>query len=355
MDAATLRSERLRSHRLSAPAPDVRAAARHMLATQAQEFWGGRWALAVRTRGTPSLSDVDAAFDRGELVRSWTMRGTLHIVPPEDLGWMLTVTGPRQERVSAAMRAREGIDDEVLHRAERTARAALGGGDRLTRRELFDAFEAAGVSTAGQRGYHIVAMLALRAVVCWGPIVPRSGAPTREQYVVLTEEWIGAGAQPADPLAELYARFIASHGPAGPADFAWWAGLPLGVARAAADSADDRVAEVADGLFVAAGTRPRRVTAASRVRALPPFEEYYLSYADRSVACAEPFLRAIGPSQNGIVRPVVVVDGEIVGTWSHSLAVGRHHLPPVAELFDGEVADAEVGTALERFRTFVTT
>ena len=87
---------RLRSHRLSAPAPSIAAAAHHMLATQGQEFWGGRWALAARTRGNPSVRDVDAAFDRGEIVRSWTMRGTIHVIPARDLAWVLSLTAEPQ-------------------------------------------------------------------------------------------------------------------------------------------------------------------------------------------------------------------------------------------------------------------
>ena len=64
MDSATVLATRLRSHLLSAPAPTVAEAASHMLATQAQEFWGGRWALAARTRGRTTIRDVDAAFEQ---------------------------------------------------------------------------------------------------------------------------------------------------------------------------------------------------------------------------------------------------------------------------------------------------
>src|SRR5690606_34994219 len=87
MNIARVRSERLRSHRLTAPAETVVDAATHMTATQGQEFWGGRWALAARTKGEPSISDVDAAFASGALVRSWTQRGTMHILPASDLDW----------------------------------------------------------------------------------------------------------------------------------------------------------------------------------------------------------------------------------------------------------------------------
>ncbi|MGL4255200.1 MAG: winged helix DNA-binding domain-containing protein [Microbacterium sp.] len=357
MDAASVRHERLRSHRLTAPAATVAEAASHMLATQGQEFWGGRWALASRTRGRATVRDVDAAFDRGEIVRSWTMRGTIHVIPAQDLAWVLSLTGERQARQAASVRRAEAIDDAELARAEALTRAALAGGNRLTRKELFAVLEAGGVSTARQRGYHLLVALSLRGVVCQGPVVAREGGPTREQHIVLTEEWVTDAASPADPLAEFFFRYIASHGPAGARDFAWWSGLPLGVSRDAAQRASDRLTVVADEpepQYVAAPA-PRLSRAAPPVLALPPFEEYYLSYADRSVPCAPEFLSAIGPSMNGIVHPIIVARGEVVGVWTHSVAVGRHADDPIPELFTTDAAtEAEVAAALDRYRDFIT-
>lgn len=358
MDASAVIRERLRSHRLSAPAPTVAEAARHMLATQGQEFWGGRWALAVRTRGRVTIRDVDAAFDRGEIVRSWTMRGTIHVIPAEDLAWVLSLTGDRQRRQAAHVHRNEGIDAAERSRAETAARAALRGGNRLARKELFDVFEAAGISTAGQRGYHLLVALSLAGIVCQGPVVPRSSGPTREQHLVLAEEWIPQPAAPADPLAEFFARYIESHGPAGPRDFGWWSSLPLGVAREAAERASGRIVQIADDpepLYVAAPPAPRRSSRAPEVVALPPFEEYYLSYADRAVPAAPEFLRAIGPSMNGIVRPILVARGTVVGVWTHSIAVQRHTEEPVPKLFTpGAATDAEIADALARYRDFIT-
>jgi hypothetical protein len=355
---APLRRERLLSHRLSAPAATVADAARHMLATQSQEFWGGRWALAARTRGRTTVRDVDAAYGRGEIVRSWTMRGTIHTIPAADLEWVLSLTGERQLRQVAAVHRNEGIDADEVARAERLARAALRGGNRLTRKELFEVWEQGGVSTLRQRGYHLLVSQSLRAVLCQGPVVPRENGPTREQFMVLADEWITDAATPADPLAEFFYRYIASHGPAGPRDFSWWTGLPLGVSRTAAEAASDRLTVVADEpepQYVVAGPAPRRSAAAPEVVALPPFEEYYLSYLDRTVPCGPEFLSAIGPSMNGIVRPIIVARGEAVGVWTHSVAVGRHADTPVPELFTPGVAtDEEVGAALDRYRDFIT-
>ncbi len=348
---------RLRSHRLSAPAATVAAAAEHMLATQAQEFWGGRWALASRTRGAPSVRDVDAAFDRGEIVRSWTMRGTIHVIPARDLAWVLSLTGERQGRSAAAVHRAEGIDADELARAHRVVSAALRGGNRLTRKELFAVLERSGIATDGQRGYHLLVALSVRALLCQGPVVPRVTGPTREQYLVLTDEWVPEPATPADPLAEFFARYIASHGPAGVRDFAWWSGLPLGVSRDAAAAASDRLSVFADAgepLYVATGAAPRRSASAPEVLALPPFEEYYLSYADRTVPCAPEFLSAIGPSMNGIVRPILVARGAVVGVWTHSLAIGRRGQGETPELLaPGAATEAEITAALDRYRAFI--
>lgn len=357
MNRARTIEQRLRSHRLSAPAPTIAAAAEHMLATQGQEFWGGRWALAARTNGAPTVRDVDAAFDRGEIVRSWTMRGTIHIIAARDLAWVLSVTGERQARGSAAVRRNEGIDADEFAKAERLTVTALRGGNRLTRAELFAVLDDGGVSTDGQRGYHLLVTLCLAGLVCQGPVVPRQGGPTREQYIVRTDEWVTGSACPADPLAEFFARFIASHGPAGARDFAWWSGLPLGVSRAAAEAASDRLTVVADDgepVYVGSAPAPRRTAAAPAVIALPPFEEYYLSYADRTVPCAAEFLARVGPSRNGIVRPILVARGEVVGVWTHSVAVGRHADAPVPEPFAPGATDAEIAAALDRYRAFIT-
>jgi DNA glycosylase AlkZ-like len=358
VDIATVRRERLRSHRLSAPAPTVAEAAAHMLATQAQEFWGGRWAIASRTLGAPTVRAVDAAFDSGQIVRAWTMRGTIHIIPARDLAWVLSVTGKRQLDKAAGVHRREGIDADELARAERAVRSALTGGNGLARKEMFAVLEGAGVSTRGQRGYHVLYGLSTRSLICQGPVVPRPGGPTREQFWVLTEDWVTDAASPPDPLAEYFHRYIASHGPAGVRDFAWWAGLPLGVSRAAAEAASDRLEVFADDgepMYVAAGPAPRRSAKAPEVVALPPFEEYYLSYVDRTVPCAPEFLRAIGPGLNGMVHPLLVARGEVVGVWTHSLAVGRHGDDPIPELFTpGAATDAEVSAALERYRAFIT-
>ena len=354
MEISALRSERLRSHRLTAPARTPAAAARHLLAVQSQEFWAGRWALAARSSGEPTLRQVDRLFDRGVLVRAWTQRGTLHVVPAEDLEWMLQVTGERQLKMAAPRYRELGLGADEHARVEHAVMSALAGGNALTRAELFALVAGVGIDPAGQRGGHAVQHLALRGLICQGPLVHRDGAVAREQRFVRVDELAATAVRPADPAAEMFVRYAIGHGPVTAEDFAWWAGITLGAARAAAaaGAGDERVLEIDEGRFIGA-RRPRRSASAASVHALGAFEELYISYQDRSPAGPERVRRLIGPSANGMVRPIIVRDGEIVGAWAQSTAVGRHADEPRVELFDDVDAEA-VRAALARYTAFVT-
>ncbi|MCI1020351.1 winged helix DNA-binding domain-containing protein [Microbacterium sp. C5A9] len=351
MTSASLLSERLRSHRLTAPARSVTDAAAHMLAVQSQDFTAGRWALASRTRGEPTLRGVDRAFGRGDLVRAWTMRGTLHIIPARDLGWVLSVTAARQRQQAAGRRRELGIDEATVAAVVAATVPRLRDGG-LTRSEMFEVFSGIGIAPGGQRGIHLLSELTLDGLICQGPVVARDGV-SREQRFVLVEQHIREHASPDDPLAELFVRYIDGHGPAGVADFAWWSGLTLGQSREARDRAAGRVVEIEEGMYIAA-VRPRRAPHAHDVLALGAFDEYYISYADRTAVCAPADLAAVGPGKNGMVRATIVAHGRVVGCWTHaSASLGS---PP--ELFASAAGDPGVDPdavrgALARFTRFL--
>jgi hypothetical protein len=165
---------------------------------------------------------------------------------------------------------------------------------------------------------------------------------------MLVEDWVQESDAVADPLAELFVRYIDGHGPAGIADFAWWSGLTLGTSRDAAERAADRVTEVADGLFAAVAV-PRRSSTAADAFALPAFDEYYISYADRTAVCAPEHLAVVGPGKNGMVRPTLIDRGRVIGTWAHADAT--RHEPP--ELFGDDHDPDAAASALARFADFV--
>lgn len=310
---------RVVAQRLAGPGwPDPAAAVRHLLALQGQDAAGVVRSIALRTRER-STAAVLAAYDAGTVVRSWPMRGTLHAVPAEDLGWMLALMTARPRAAAERRRADLGLDEAAVRTAVRTAERVLP--DRgLPRAELLAAFASSGLPTDAGRGYHLVVELAQRGVLCLGP------TDGGEQRLVLLDRWVTAprGLSGDAALAELALRFMTSHGPATDADLARWSGLPLGQVRTGLAAVRDRLAvvEVAGAehwLDPAVpdllATHRRRARA---VHLLPGFDELLLGYADRSATVPARVADRIAPGGNGVFRPTVVRGGVVVGTWTRT-------------------------------------
>ncbi|HEX7662768.1 MAG TPA: winged helix DNA-binding domain-containing protein [Pseudonocardiaceae bacterium] len=305
-DRRRLATLRLAALGISRPASnDPVQVVRELLAVQAQDYEGALWAIGLRTAAA-SRAEIEAAHEAGAIVRSWPMRGTLHFVAAEDLGWMLTLTAERILRSAAGRHRQLELGASDFDRGAEIAYEALHGGRSLERRELLRTFDAAGLSTAGQRGAHLLLALAVR-----GHLVLRG-----KNTWTLAEEWITRSRELAhdEALHELAVRYFRSHGPATVRDLARWSSLTLTDARRAAASARGRLeaVEVEGTEYL---MRPGLEPASDGVWLLPGFDEYLLGYADRSAALAGADSAIVAPGGNGLFRPTVVIDGEVVGVW----------------------------------------
>jgi hypothetical protein len=330
---------RLVAQRLAGP-PEVDAAAvvRRLLAVQAQDYPGALTSVALRTHDR-SRAGVVAALDAGLVVRSWPMRGTLHLVPAEDLGWLLAVCARRVLGGYPKRRAALGLDEADAERARELVAAALSGGGRMRRAELLATLARGGVDPSGQRGAHLLGFLAQTGTLCLGP------TDGREQLFVLTGEWIRAPRQldGDEALRELALRYFRGHGPATVADLARWAGLPLTAVRTGIALARDELDALAvDGTEHLMDPRTPELLAehrpdACRLLLLPGFDEIVLGYADRSCTIAPEFADRIVPGGNGMFRATVVVGGHVAGTWKWTGTGARRRV--AAEPFTAFPAD----------------
>lgn len=310
---------RLVAQRVVVPLPTAADVVRWLTAVQGQDDAGAITSIALRT-ARRERAEVLAAYDSGEIVRSWPMRGTLHVVPAEDLGWMLQLMTPRVLAGAARRRAQLGLDAGVLTRAEELTRLALAGGQALRRSELMSVWEHAGLAPAGGRGYHLLANLCQRGVLCYGPT---AGG---EQLIVLLGEWVPRPRRldREAALAELALRYFRSHGPATVKDLMRWSGLVAADVRAGIALSRDRLDSVTDGdqqYFLDPAT-PELLAAhraeATGVVLLPGFDEVILGYADRTPNLAAEHADRIVPGGNGVFRSTVLSGGQVVGTWRHS-------------------------------------
>ena len=285
-------------------------------AMQAQDYLGTLWAVGLRLRGSTEAS-IEQALDDRTIVRTWPMRGTLHIVASADVRWMLDLLAPRRLAQSAGRRRQLGIDETTLARSREVCGAALQGGKQLSRAAMFALLQSHGIATVGQRGIHILGHLAQEGLLCLGS---RAG---KQFTFALLQDW-APGARTMEPDAarcELARRYFTGHGPATVQDFAWWTGQTLGDARRALAGASDHLVQAQiDGKTYWMGPAPAPQEApASAVYLLPGFDEYMLGYHDRSAVLSPEHAPQIHPGANGMLHATLVVDGRIQGVWRRTL------------------------------------
>ncbi|WP_369252049.1 winged helix DNA-binding domain-containing protein [Geodermatophilus amargosae] len=298
------------------PFPDAAAAVRGLLAVQGQDWPGAVTSVALRTADR-SRAGVQAACEAGAVVRSWPMRGTLHLTPAEDLPWMLGLLGTRALAGAAKRRAVVGLTEDDLERSRGVAVAALSGGRRLGRRELLAVLAEAGCAVAGQQGYHTLWYLSQTSTLVLGPV---EGG---DQAFVLLDEWVPVPRRldREEALAELALRYVTGHGPATVADLVRWAGTTVRDARAGLAAVRDRLTSVdVDGTeMLMDPATPERLAAcradAEGLHLLPGFDEVVLGYADRTCTVPPEHADRIVPGGNGVFRATVVTGGQAVGTW----------------------------------------
>ncbi len=306
-----LHAQLLGAQRGAGVADTVRSAA----AIQAQDRLGEQLGVGVRSTGL-TAADVDHArlVDRS-IVRNWLMRGTLHLVPSEDLRWMLDLLGEAMDAKALKRRADLGISDDDHGKVLKFLRKQLAANGPMTRAEIGDAFRSAGLPSDGQATPHLLRTTSLLGVSCFGP--NRDGEATH----VLIDDWLPRADPPPDPGAELARRYFAAYGPATQSDFRWWSGLPAADSRRCLQAAAEDLTEVkVDGQ-----TMWMSHTGAARLndvlhgpqgvlRALGPFDPYIVGYAKRDLDVPDHLLKRVNAG-GGMLRPCVLIDGRLVGTW----------------------------------------
>jgi winged helix DNA-binding protein len=337
---ASIYAERFFSQGLSGPpASDPAAVVERLLAVQGQDPRGARLAVRARSDGL-SAADVDRALtEERSLLITWLNRGTLHLVRSEDYPWLQALTTPPL-RTSCSRRLRqEGVSVGQGERALETIARALAKEGPLTRHQLRERLDSAGVPTEGQALIHLLFLAAVEGAVVRGPMIGKDHA------YVLVREWLGR--QPKvdrdTALAELARRYLVGHAPADDRDLARWAGLPLRDARAGLAAIAGELVERDDGLVHLAATPPEPEVPGPRL--LGAFDPLLLGWTSRE--------RILGPhthlvTMNGIFRPFGLVKGRAAVTWR--LNSGKVKIEPLGKVSKAAGAALAADAAdVERF------
>jgi hypothetical protein len=330
----------LRQHLLERSALTALGMVEHLVGLQAQENLPPYLSLAARIRDFDPVS-LSTALEHKEVVRLLSMRGTIHVLVPDDAltlrGWVQPALD-RQSRSNQANRPARDVPVEDVVAAVR--RILEEGplpvrelGERLA--ELFPPVPAAALAHVARERVALVQ-------------VPPRGLWRRSGGVVYQTVENHLGRPTSEPdVPSLVRRYLLAFGPATPADMSAWSRVTrLGPVFASmrdelveVPCEDGRLRYDVPGAPRADGGEP------APVRLLGTYDNVYLSHADRShIATDEMRSRWMGA--NGGVGSVVLVDGFMAGLWR--LREGRvesdlvHALTPTqrAEL-ESEVAGIE--------------
>ncbi len=326
---ARFSAQRLDARRRSRPLELVR----HLLGVQAQ--LPSAPGLALRPRGEAITAElVDRArLSTRSVVRTWAMRGTLHLIATEDIGWVVPLL-TQPGIATARRRLRDvGVLGDQPERAVRSIVRMLGSEGPLTRAEIAEGLTRQGFRTEGQAIAYLVWLAAADGRICFGPDLDRK--PT----FVLTRDWVGA--QPAldreRALGELASRYLRAHAPATPADLTAWSGIRRIESLDAWRAIADRIVEVptVTGTMWSLRGTPGSVEVAA-VRLLPAFDPYLLGWKDRG-PILDPLHRRRVNAGGGWVRPVFLVDGRVAGTWTfeRGTRADRIRVSPFARIASG--------------------
>jgi hypothetical protein len=283
-------------------------------AIQAQDYYGSLWAIGLRLKNSTE-EGVEKAITERKIVRTWPMRGTLHFVAAEDIRWMLTLFAQRIISGTKSRHKQLELDEKIFNRSKEVFIKNLQGGKQLTRDDMYKLLEKNKISSAGQRGIHILRELALDGLLCFGN---RHG---KQQTFVLLDEWVpnSKNLNREESLAEITLRYFNSHGPATLYDFSWWSGLTIADAKSGLEMVKHKFirGNYNDRTFISPMQRKPEKKSLFNSILLPAFDEYLVGYKTRSDVLKPEYKKFA--NAGGMLSPTIINHGKVSGTWRRSI------------------------------------
>ena len=242
-----------------------------------------------------------------------------------------------------------GITSTELKKSFALMEKALGGGLHLTREELIAELRKAKIKTDGGHAHHLLLSAESEEIICSGAL--KDGGQT---YALL-DEWVpkAKSLPKEEALAKLAARYFVGHGPATLADFIWWSGLHVNSAKQALESVkrDFQSATIHSQTYWFSGAFSAAGQTGASAHLLPAFDEFIIGYKDRRASLPrENHHKAV--SNNGIFRPIIVVNGKVTGIWKRTIKKDKALLEKVFFERPDKTAKDLIEKAAERYSRF---
>jgi hypothetical protein len=281
--------------------------------------------LAVRVRRQRSKAgEVARALAKGDLVKTWAMRGTLHLLAPEDAGIYLSLLAAGRSWEAPSWQTYFGVGPKEIERLRVAARDAMDG-QALTREQLSLAvtktrgLKHLGEELASSWGT-LLKPLAWQGDLALGP--SRGNRVTFVRPDQASPRWAGVPEPDAAAPTAILA-YLCAYGPATVEGFSnfisrgrvskrslrtWFAALGDRVTAVQVDGETSYVRT--EDLDELATARPT-----TAVRLLPGFDQWVLGPGTDDPRIVAPARRAAVSRQAGWISPVVLQGGVVAGTW----------------------------------------
>jgi hypothetical protein len=323
---------RMRRHELDPPGDlPTDEVVRRLAGVQAQVASSAELAIRVRSDAVP-VGGVADALARGDLIKTWAMRGTLHLLTPEEAGPALSLLASGRPWERPAWQRYFGMDPATMERFRDVVVEALDG-RTLTRAELIEVVIAKpGMDHLADRlrsGWGtLFKPVAWQGGLCFGPQAGNRATFQRPDQA--SERWAGVPEpEVAGPRAIL--AYLDAYGPSTPTGFRNWLSrglIPARKVRGWIDVLGDKLTAVdlegetawlpsehADDL---AATKPSRT-----VRLLGGFDQWVLGPGTDDGHVTPGGRRSAISRTAGWIVPVAVVGGVVSGTWEQDGATVR--------------------------------
>ncbi len=315
----------MRAHHLDrrVPREQALAVAGELCGLHAQVMSSAELTLWARVDGLEPHTVRKALWEQRSLVKTWAMRGTLHLITAADYPlWQAALSSYDHYWGEAWLKA-WGVTADGLRELIDDVGRALEGGRLLTREELADAVAREGddqVAATLRSGWgSLLKPVAWNGRLCF--------APSEGRYVRFTDpnSWLGGYEQqdPQEAVMEMTRRYLAAHGPATRQDYArWWRGHTPAQAQKRFEALGDELTEVdleglpawlpADALDGALQAEPPR-----SVRLLPAFDQWVVASSRETEAMIAKEHRPRVFRKAAWFSPVMLVSGRLEGVWWH--------------------------------------
>jgi len=339
---------RLSSHMITDGKLDsAKKVANWMGAIQAQDYGQAKYAIGCRTSNLKNI-DIEKAIIDKKIVRTWALRGTLHILAAADVHWILSAVTPVLLSRYQPQFKRLGLADEDFTRIHKCIVQMLQGGEQLTRKELFAGLEQNNINTAGLRGALVLYKAGWLGIICLGP---QRG---KQDTYTLLEEWLPKPSPITreEALTKLMQKYFQSHGPATLQDFIAWSGLSITESRAGFEQIRETLTkiELNGQSYWITGSYTANNKSSNGVHLLAGFDEYLLGYKDRALIL-NPANTGKVILQNGIFKPTIIKNGKVIGIWNR--VINKSKLDITTELFNKTDQQTDLSVEIKRYTSFM--